>query len=122
MHRILVRGGVFSYPFDAKHADKHGKLRLMYEANPMSLLIEQAGGLATDAVNRILDIEPTVFIKRAILVLGAKNEVEYVKNCMMRLNEPVKLIYPWQWELVIICRSASCSINIKSFKSCNTFS
>lgn len=80
VHRILVRGGVFSYPFDTKHADKPGKLRLMYEANPMSLLIEQAGGLATDAVNRILDIEPTSIHQRVPVVLGAKNEVEYVKK------------------------------------------
>lgn len=80
VHRILVRGGVFSYPFDTKHPDKAGKLRLMYEANPMSLLIEQAGGLATDAVNRILDIEPNNIHQRVPVVLGAKNEVDYVKN------------------------------------------
>lgn len=80
VHRILVRGGVFSYPFDTKHPDKAGKLRLMYEANPMSLLIEQAGGQATDAVNRILDIEPNNIHQRVPVVLGAKNEVEYVKK------------------------------------------
>lgn len=80
IHRILCRGGVFSYPFDTKHPEKAGKLRLMYEANPMSLLIEQAGGLSTDAVNRILDIEPTSIHQRVPVVLGAKNEVEYVKK------------------------------------------
>ena len=80
IHRILCRGGVFSYPFDTKHPDKPGKLRLMYEANPMSLLIEQAGGLSTDAMNRILDIEPTSIHQRVPVVLGAKNEVEYVKK------------------------------------------
>ena len=80
VHRILVRGGVFSYPFDTKHPDKAGKLRLMYEANPMSLLIEQAGGGATDAVNRILEIEPTSIHQRVPVVLGAKNEVDYVKK------------------------------------------
>ena len=58
VHRILCRGGLFTYPFDTKYANKAGKLRLMYEANPMSLLIERAGGAATDAVNRILDIAP----------------------------------------------------------------
>lgn len=80
IHRILCRGGVFSYPFDTKHPDKPGKLRLMYEANPMSLLIEQAGGMSTDATNRILDIEPTHIHQRVPVVLGAKNEVEYVKK------------------------------------------
>ncbi|MFW2177112.1 MULTISPECIES: class 1 fructose-bisphosphatase [unclassified Moraxella] len=80
VHRILVRGGVFSYPFDTKHPDKAGKLRLMYEANPMSLLIEQAGGASTDAVNRILEIEPTNIHQRVPVVLGAKNEVDYVKK------------------------------------------
>ena len=59
VHRILCRGGLFTYPFDTKDPNKAGKLRLMYEANPMSLLIERAGGMATDAITRILDIEPT---------------------------------------------------------------
>ena len=80
VHRILCRGGIFTYPFDTKYANKAGKLRLMYEANPMSLLIERAGGAATDAVNRILDIAPTDIHQRVPVVLGSKNEVEYVKN------------------------------------------
>ncbi|WP_201619960.1 class 1 fructose-bisphosphatase [Psychrobacter maritimus] len=80
VHRILCRGGVFTYPFDTKDANKAGKLRLMYEANPMSLLIERAGGAATDAVNRILDIAPTAIHQRVPVVLGSKNEVEYVKS------------------------------------------
>ncbi|WP_201556553.1 class 1 fructose-bisphosphatase [Psychrobacter sp. 72-O-c] len=80
VHRILCRGGLFTYPFDTKHANKAGKLRLMYEANPMSLLIERAGGSATDAVNRILDIEPTDIHQRVPVVLGSKNEVNYVKD------------------------------------------
>ena len=80
VHRILCRGGLFTYPFDTKDIKKPGKLRLMYEANPMSLLIERAGGSATDAVNRILDIEPTDIHQRVPVVLGSKNEVEYVKN------------------------------------------
>ena len=80
VHRILCRGGVFTYPFDTKDANKAGKLRLMYEANPMSLLIEHAGGAATDAVSRILDIAPTDIHQRVPVVLGSKNEVEYVKN------------------------------------------
>ena len=80
VHRILCRGGLFTYPFDTKYANKAGKLRLMYEANPMSLLIERAGGAATDAVNRILDIAPTDIHQRVPVVLGSKNEVEYIKN------------------------------------------
>ena len=80
VHRILCRGGLFTYPFDTKYANKAGKLRLMYEANPMSLLIERAGGAANDAINRILDIKPTDIHQRVPVVLGSKNEVEYVKN------------------------------------------
>ena len=80
VHRILCRGGLFTYPFDTKYAHKAGKLRLMYEANPMSLLIERAGGGATDAVNRILDIEPNDIHQRVPVVLGSKNEVDYVKE------------------------------------------
>ena len=80
VHRILCRGGLFTYPFDTKYAHKAGKLRLMYEANPMSLLIERAGGSATDAVNRILDIEPNDIHQRVPVVLGSKNEVNYVKE------------------------------------------
>ena len=80
VHRILCRGGLFTYPFDTKYAHKAGKLRLMYEANPMSLLIERAGGGATDAVNRILDIEPNDIHQRVPVVLGSKNEVDYVKQ------------------------------------------
>ena len=84
VHRILCRGGLFTYPFDTKDANKAGKLRLMYEANPMSLLIEHAGGAATDAVQRILDIEPTDIHQRVPVVLGSKNEVDYVKNLHLK--------------------------------------
>ena len=87
VHRILCRGGLFTYPFDTKYANKAGKLRLMYEANPMSLLIERAGGGATDAINRILDIEPTDIHQRVPVVLGSKNEVDYVKNLHLNYAE-----------------------------------
>ncbi|MDN6275711.1 MAG: class 1 fructose-bisphosphatase [Psychrobacter sp.] len=80
VHRILCRGGLFTYPFDTKDPNKAGKLRLMYEANPMSLLIERAGGAATDAVNRILEVEPTEIHQRVPVVLGSKNEVNYVAD------------------------------------------
>ncbi|WFF38386.1 class 1 fructose-bisphosphatase [Moraxella nasibovis] len=79
VHRILIRGGIFMYPYDTKIEGKAGKLRLMYEANPMSFIIEQAGGASTDGVQRIMDIEPTGIHQRIPVVLGAKEEVEYIK-------------------------------------------
>ena len=78
VHRILTRGGVFLYPWDKREPEKAGKLRLMYEANPMSWLIEQAGGSATNGKQRILDIEPTKLHERVSVMLGSKNEVERV--------------------------------------------
>ena len=76
VHRILTRGGVFIYPWDKKDPSKPGKLRLMYEANPMSLLVEQAGGAATNGRMRILDIAPDQLHQRVPVFLGSKNEVE----------------------------------------------
>src|SRR5690606_20752017 len=58
VHRIMTRGGIFMYPWDAREPGKPGKLRLMYEANPMSMIVEQAGGAAIDGKQRILDIQP----------------------------------------------------------------
>ena len=78
VHRILTRGGVFLYPWDRREPGKPGKLRLMYEANPMAWLIEQAGGAATDGRQRILDIVPTQLHQRVSVILGSKNEVERV--------------------------------------------
>jgi fructose-1,6-bisphosphatase I len=78
VHRILTRGGVFLYPWDKRDPDKPGKLRLMYEANPMAWLIEQAGGAATDGLRRILDIVPTKLHERVSVVLGSKNEVNLI--------------------------------------------
>jgi len=78
VHRILMRGGVFSYPRDAREPEKAGKLRLMYEANPMSFLIEQAGGAATNGRERILDIQPDQLHQRVAVFLGSKEEVETV--------------------------------------------
>ena len=78
VHRILCRGGVFLYPWDKREPEKAGKLRLMYEANPMSWLIEQAGGTATNGKLRILDIKPTKLHERVSVILGSKNEVERV--------------------------------------------
>ena len=78
VHRILNRGGVFMYPADAREPDKPGKLRLMYEANPMAFLVEQAGGAATDGKQRILDIVPEKLHQRVPVFLGSKEEVERV--------------------------------------------
>ncbi len=78
VHRIMTRGGIFMYPLDAKTASKGGKLRLMYEANPMAMLVEQAGGAATTGRQRILDLAPEHLHQRVPVILGSKNEVERV--------------------------------------------
>ncbi len=80
VHRILTRGGVFMYPWDKREPNKPGKLRLMYEANPMSWLVEQAGGAATNGRQRILDLQPTQLHERVSVILGSKNEVERVTS------------------------------------------
>jgi fructose-1,6-bisphosphatase I len=72
-HRTLLKGGIFAYPADAK--SPKGKLRLLYEANPMAYLFEQAGGAATDGLNRILDIKPTEIHQRTPLVIGSADDV-----------------------------------------------
>ena len=78
VHRILNRGGVFMYPADMRDPSQPGKLRLMYEANPMAMIVEQAGGAATDGVNRIMEIPPTKLHQRVPVFLGSKEEVELV--------------------------------------------
>ncbi|MCW3149343.1 class 1 fructose-bisphosphatase [Stutzerimonas stutzeri] len=78
VHRILTRGGIFMYPRDARDPSMPGKLRLMYEANPMSMIIEQAGGAATTGTQRILDIQPSSLHQRVPVFLGSKEEVERV--------------------------------------------
>jgi fructose-1,6-bisphosphatase I len=80
VHRILCRGGIFMYPWDKREPEKAGKLRLMYEANPMSWLIEQAGGASTNGKERILDLQPTKLHERVSVMLGSKNEVERVTS------------------------------------------
>ena len=78
VHRTLMRGGIFMYPLDTKNPDKPAKLRLMYEANPMSFLVEKAGGLATTGYERILEIDPEHIHQRVPVILGSKNEVATV--------------------------------------------
>jgi fructose-1,6-bisphosphatase I len=78
VHRILSRGGIFMYPWDQREPAKPGKLRLMYEANPMGFIVEQAGGAATNGRQRILDVQPGQLHERVSVILGSKNEVERV--------------------------------------------
>ena len=78
VHRILTRGGVFLYPIDAEIRDKGGRLRLMYEANPMSMIMEQAGGLAITGEGRILEVQPTGLHQRVPVIMGSKNEVQLI--------------------------------------------
>ncbi|MFM2399172.1 MAG: hypothetical protein RL341_1329, partial [Pseudomonadota bacterium] len=80
VHRVLCQGGVFLYPLDRNLRAKgqEGKLRLMYEANPMSFIIEQAGGAATNGTQRIMDIQPSKLHERVSVILGSKQEVELV--------------------------------------------
>ena len=80
VHRILTRGGIFLYPWDRREPNKPGKLRLMYEANPMAWLVEQAGGAATNGRQRILDIQPDQLHERVSVFLGSKHEVERVTS------------------------------------------
>ena len=80
VHRVLTRGGIFMYPLDEKCRAKGGKLRLMYEANPMAMLVEQAGGAATTGRGRILDIVPERLHQRVPVILGSRAEVERVTS------------------------------------------
>lgn len=76
VHRLLCRGGLFTYPEDTKNPEKPFKLRLLYEANPMAMLVEQVGGVAYAGLDRILDIEPQEIHQRVAVTMGSKNEVE----------------------------------------------
>ena len=80
VHRILLRGGVFKYQRDNKDLSKPGRLRLMYEANPMAMIIEQAGGLASTGRGRILDIQPDGLHQRVPVILGSRAEVERIEE------------------------------------------
>jgi fructose-1,6-bisphosphatase I len=80
VHRILNRGGIFMYPADNKDPSKPGRLRLMYEANPMAFIVEQAGGMATDGKKRILDIQPEKLHQRVPVFLGSRDEVALVTS------------------------------------------
>jgi len=78
VHRILIRGGIFMYPYDSRDPSKAGKLRLMYEGNPMSMIVEQAGGASSTGRMDIMDVAPKGIHDRVPVVLGSKNEVAKV--------------------------------------------
>lgn len=80
VHRVLSRGGVFMYPWDRREPNKPGKLRLMYEANPMSFLVEQAGGASSNGTQVIMDIQPQDLHERVSVMLGSKEEVEKLQS------------------------------------------
>jgi fructose-1,6-bisphosphatase I len=84
-HRNLIAGGIYLYPGDTRNP--RGKLRLLYEASPMAFIAEQAGGSATDGVNRILDLMPTDLHQRTPLVIGSREDVGYVADTLRRLGE-----------------------------------
>ena len=79
-HRILMRGGVFLYPRDTKQTGRSGRLRLLYEANPISFLIEQAGGRASDGRQRLMDVTPESLHQRIGFVFGSAHEVERIEG------------------------------------------
>ena len=85
VYRILSRGGVFMYPVDAKHTE--GRLRLLYEANPMSFIVEQAGGAAINGMQRIMEVQPTKLHQRQGVILGSKNEVELIGQYFAENNK-----------------------------------
>ena len=86
-HRNLLGGGIFAYPPNKKFP--HGKLRLMYEANPLAFIVEQAGGLAIDGAQRILDLQPTELHQRTPLYIGSKNDVDLASQVLARSSELV---------------------------------
>jgi fructose-1,6-bisphosphatase I/sedoheptulose-1,7-bisphosphatase/fructose-1,6-bisphosphatase I len=80
IHRVLMRGGIYLYPRDQKEANRHGRLRLMYEGNPIAMLIEQAGGTASTGRGRILDVQPEKLHQRVPLIVGSTAEVRRVER------------------------------------------
>jgi fructose-1,6-bisphosphatase len=93
VHRILIRGGLFMYPKDTKDPVKSGRLRLLYEANPMAMLIEQAGGAASAGRTRILDLVPSHLHQRVPLILGCKAEVERIERYHWEHEQGLDRIY-----------------------------
>ena len=80
VHRILVRGGLFMYPRDSKDPARAGRLRLLYEGNPMAMLVEQAGGAASTGTGRILEVVPADLHQRVPVILGSRDEVARIER------------------------------------------
>ena len=93
VHRILIRGGLFMYPKDTKDPGKPGRLRLLYEANPMAMLVEQAGGAASTGRIRIQDLAPSELHQRVPLILGCKTEVERIERYHLEHEQGLDRIY-----------------------------
>jgi fructose-1,6-bisphosphatase len=93
VHRILIRGGLFMYPKDTKDPIKPGRLRLLYEANPMAMLVEQAGGAASTGRGRILELAAAELHQRVPLILGCKNEVERIEQYHHEHDQGLDRIY-----------------------------
>ena len=87
INRILVRGGVYLYPIDKKNMRNGGRLRLMYEINPMAMIVEQCNGLCSDGLERILEITPKDIHQRIAVCIGSKNEVSVVKDYNLRYED-----------------------------------
>ncbi len=87
LHRILMRGGVFLYPRDSRDAQRLGRLRLLYEANPVAFLVEQAGGRASTGYQRILDVQPHALHQRVGFVFGSSDEVDRIEAYHRDHNE-----------------------------------
>jgi fructose-1,6-bisphosphatase I len=90
IHRILMRGGIFMYPLDSETLEKGGRLRLLYEANPMAFLMEAAGGGATTGRGRILEVAPTGIHQRIPVILGSRDEVGRVEGHYRRVGTRTK--------------------------------
>jgi fructose-1,6-bisphosphatase len=93
VHRILIRGGLFMYPRDTKVPSKPGRLRLLYEANPMAMIVEQAGGAASWGRGRVLDCVPTELHQRVPLILGCRSEVERIERYHLEHDQGLDRIY-----------------------------
>ena len=79
-HRILMRGGVFMYPVDTRNPERPAKLRLLYEANPIAFLVEQAGGRASTGYEPVLQVQPKGIHQRIGLICGSRSEVERIER------------------------------------------
>ncbi len=93
VHRILLRGGVYMYPRDQKEANREGRLRLLYEANPMAMIVEQAGGAASTGRGRILEVQPERIHQRVPVILGSKAEVQRVERYHAEYDQGVDKPY-----------------------------